>query len=110
MVQTATWTAYQVPESLPPDTEESMVSTEWHQEAIGALADMLRDVADRRGVPWGICEQVGLSGLRYASVRAQARTRCIQAISPTPMLSGSKAVSAAELTARNALLAGRSAY
>jgi Uma2 family endonuclease len=66
MAQTATWTTtYRVPESLPNDTEESVVGTEWHQEAIGALADMLRDVAERRGATWGVCEQIALLGLQY---------------------------------------------
>lgn len=69
MVQarTAERSAFRVPESLPNDTEESVVGTEWHQEAIGALAGMLRDVADRRGAAWGVCEQVALVGLRYPS-------------------------------------------
>lgn len=58
--------AYRVPDWLPSDTEESVVGTEWRQEAIGALADMLRDVAVRRGAPWGVCEQVALVGLRRA--------------------------------------------
>jgi Uma2 family endonuclease len=70
MVQIATWATYQVPNDLPPDTEESIVGTEWHQEAIGALADMLRDVADRRGAAWGVCEQVALVGLHYADGQA----------------------------------------
>src|SRR6184192_1310848 len=66
MAQTATWTTtYRVPESLPSDTEESIVGTEWHQEAIGALADMLRDVAERRGASWGVCEQIALLGLQH---------------------------------------------
>lgn len=58
--------AYRVPDWLSSDTEESVVGTEWHQEAIGTLADMLRDVADRRGAIWGVCEQVALVGLRHA--------------------------------------------
>lgn len=65
MVQTATWTTYRVPNSLLSDTEESVVGTEFHQEAIGALADMLRDVAIRRGATWGVCEQIALIGLRH---------------------------------------------
>lgn len=52
------------PDWLPDDTEESVVGTEWHQEAIGQLADMLRDAADRRGSPWGVCEQIELGGLQ----------------------------------------------
>ena len=62
-------TPFGVPDWLPGDTEESVVGTEWHQEAIGALADALREVARRRGAAWGICEQVGLRGPRYASGR-----------------------------------------
>ncbi len=66
MVQTATWTTtYRVPDSLLSDTEDSVVGTEWHQEAIGALADMLRAVADRRGNAWGVCEGVALVGLTH---------------------------------------------
>lgn len=59
--------AYRVPDWLASDTEESVVGTEWHQEAIGALADMLRDVADRRGAAWGVCEQVALIGLQHVN-------------------------------------------
>ncbi len=65
MVQTVAWTAYRVPNSLPSDTEDSVLGTEWHQEAIGALADMLRDVAVRRGAPWGVCEGIALIGLQH---------------------------------------------
>lgn len=62
-------TPYGVPDWLPADTEESILGTEWHQEAIGALADLLREAARRRGAVWGVCEQVGLRGLRYVSGR-----------------------------------------
>jgi len=66
MVQTATWaTTYRVPNTLASDTEESVVGTEWHQEAAGQLADMLRDVADRRGTSWGVCEEITLIGLQH---------------------------------------------
>jgi len=65
MAQTDIALTFRVPAWLPNDTEESIVGTEWHQEAIGALAIMLRHVADRRGAAWGVCEQVALSGLRY---------------------------------------------
>ncbi len=51
------------PDWLPDDTEESIVGTEWHQEAIGGLADMLREAAERHGTAWGVCEQIELSGL-----------------------------------------------
>ncbi len=56
---------FRAPNWLLSDTEESVVGTEWHQEAIGALADMLRDVAARRGADWGVCEQIALLGLRH---------------------------------------------
>jgi len=50
MVQTATWaTTYRVPDTLLSDTEESVVGTQWHQDARFQLTDMLRDIADRRG-------------------------------------------------------------
>src|SRR5437588_10388874 len=66
MAQTAMWTtSYRVPASLPNDTEESVVGPEWHQEAIGALAEMVREVAERRGATCGVCEQIALLGLQY---------------------------------------------
>lgn len=66
MAQATTWTtAYRVPDALPSDTEESVVGTEWHQEAIGALADMLREVKRRRRAKWGVCEQIALLGLQH---------------------------------------------
>jgi len=34
---------------LLPDTEESVVGTQWHQEAIDALASMLVEVGRRHG-------------------------------------------------------------
>ncbi len=52
------------PDWLPDDTEESVVGTEWHQEAIWGLADMLREVVERRDVTWGVCEHVELAGLQ----------------------------------------------
>jgi len=39
-----------VPDSLPDDTEESIVGTEWHQEAASCLAVSLAAVAERRAV------------------------------------------------------------
>jgi Uma2 family endonuclease len=53
----------EIPAWLLDDTEESVVGTEWHQEARGATAAMLREEADRRGVTWGVCEEIELSGL-----------------------------------------------
>ncbi len=61
MVQIAT--GYRVPDTLLSDTEESVVGTQWHQEAIGGLADLLRAVADQRSARWGVCEQIALQGL-----------------------------------------------
>jgi Uma2 family endonuclease len=57
--------AFRVPDSLPSDSEESVVGTEWHQEAIGTAADRLREAARRYGTTWGVCEQVALVGLRH---------------------------------------------
>jgi len=51
------------PNWLPADTEESVVGTEWHQEAGGALAAMLRISAERQGVGWDACEEIELSDL-----------------------------------------------
>lgn len=66
MVRTATWTeTYRVPNALLSDTEESVVGTQWHQEAGWQLADMLRYVAARRGATWGVCEWITLIGLRH---------------------------------------------
>ena len=61
MVQIAT--GYRAPDTLLSDTEESVVGTQWHQEAIGGLADLLRAVADQRSARWGVCEQIALQGL-----------------------------------------------
>lgn len=65
MAQATTRTTYRVPDALLSDTEESVVGTEWHQDAISALADMLREVARRRGAPWGVCSQIALQGLQH---------------------------------------------
>jgi len=66
MAQTATWTTtYRVPNALVSDTEDSVVGTQWHQQAVWNLADMLRAVADRRGITWGVCQQIALVGLRH---------------------------------------------
>lgn len=70
MTQTQTearWARVVTPSWLEDDTEESVVGTEWHQEAIGALAATLRTVARRRAVSWGVCEQFQIVGLRKAS-------------------------------------------
>ena len=76
MTQTATWTTtYRVPDWLASDTEDSIVGTQWHQEASSQLADMLRDVAARRGAAWGVCEWIADRAAppgRYV-VRSQAR-------------------------------------
>ena len=65
--RTERWATLRVPAWLRSDTEESIVGTEWHQEAIGTLATMLRVVADRRGEAWGVCEQIQVLGLRKES-------------------------------------------
>ncbi len=54
-----------IPTWLPDDTDESVLGTEWHQEATGATALMLRAEADRRSTGWGMCEQVGLTRLSW---------------------------------------------
>ncbi len=59
------WTTYRVPDTLPDDTEESVVGTEWHQEAISALTDMLREAARRHGATWHACNQIAITGLRH---------------------------------------------
>ncbi len=58
------------PDWLSDDTEETVVGTEWHQEAIWGLSDMLRAVSERRGAAWSVCEQIGLEGLRRLDGRA----------------------------------------
>jgi hypothetical protein len=69
MVQATTWaTPYRVPDTLHSDTEESIVGTQWHQEAISALTDMLEEVARRRGATWGVCNQIALLGLQHEIV------------------------------------------
>lgn len=67
MVQTPLYRIeYRAPDALPDDTEESVVGTQWHQEAISALTGMLQEVAARRGATWGVCDQIALTGLRHA--------------------------------------------
>ena len=58
------------PDWLSDDTEETVVGTEWHQEAIWGLSDMLRAVSERRGAAWSVCEQIGLEGLHHLDGRA----------------------------------------
>jgi Uma2 family endonuclease len=66
MVHATTWaTPYRVPVTLRSDTEESVVGTQWHQEAISALTDMLEEVARRRGATWGVCNQIALLALQH---------------------------------------------
>ena len=70
MAQATKWTwatAYRVPDWLLSDTEESVLGTEWHQETIGAFAEMLREVMRRYRVTWGVCEQIALQGLQHES-------------------------------------------
>lgn len=49
-----------VPAWLPADTEESVVGTQWHQEAIDALATMLAEVGRRHGTGWGVARGIAL--------------------------------------------------
>ncbi len=66
MAQATGWrTAYRVPNTLLSDTEESVVGTLWHQDATSFLIEMLRDVAERRGATWGVCNQIALQGLEH---------------------------------------------
>ena len=58
-----------VPNALPDDTEESIVGTEQHQESRDSVAVGLATVALRRGVAWGVCEEVGLRGLLHLDGR-----------------------------------------
>jgi Uma2 family endonuclease len=54
---------------LSDDTDESIVGTGWHQEAIGDLAGKLREGARRQGATWDVCQQIALVGLRRADGR-----------------------------------------
>lgn len=81
------WTDYRVPDSLPDDTEESVVGTQWHQEAISALTQMLDDDATRRGVTWGVCDQIALAGLRHANGRPYDPRPDVMVL-PRPLPSG----------------------
>ena len=66
MTQATMWrTTYRVPDTLLSDTEESVLGTQWHQSAIAALADMIEEVARRRGAAWGVCNQIALVGLQH---------------------------------------------
>jgi len=66
MAQATMWaTTYHVPDTLLSDTEESVLGTQWHQSAIAALADMIEEVARRRGATWGVCNQIALVGLQH---------------------------------------------
>lgn len=73
MIGTATErTTLAVPAWLPPDTEESVVGTQWHQEAIDALATMVGEVGRRHGQAWGIARGIALldTGARYPDGKA----------------------------------------
>jgi Uma2 family endonuclease len=68
MVGTTTERAiFEVSAWLPADTEESVARTQWHQEAIGALATMLVEVGRRHGTGWGVARGIALldTGARY---------------------------------------------
>lgn len=45
---------------LHDDTEEDLVGAEWHQSAIRALATSLKTLAEARGWPWHVGDQVTL--------------------------------------------------
>lgn len=52
MIETTTdGVVFVVPDWLPMDTEESVLGTQWHQEAIDALATMLGEVAGAMATP-----------------------------------------------------------
>ncbi len=42
------------------DTEEDLVGTDWHQDAISGLRTGLRDLALRAGLPWHVGDQLTL--------------------------------------------------
>lgn len=89
MVQTtARWAVYRTSDTLPDDTEEIIVGTEWHQEAIGDLADKLREGARRHGATWGVCEQIALAGLRHMDGRPYDPRPDVMVL-PRPLPSGS---------------------
>ena len=94
MVGTTTERAnFEVPAWLPLDTEESVVGTQWHQEAIDALATMLVEVGRRHGTAWGIArgithfqvvEQVSYDGVAnlYLRGREGAAVRALRNVRP----------------------------
>jgi Uma2 family endonuclease len=45
---------------LYDDTEEDLVGADWHQDAIGAVVDGLRDCADEHHLPWHVGDQLRL--------------------------------------------------
>jgi len=66
MAQATMWaTTYRVPDTLLSDTEESVLGTLWHQDVTSALVDILREAARRRGITWGVCNQIALLGLQH---------------------------------------------
>ena len=83
----ARWAAYRVPDAVPDDTEESVVGTEWHQEAGGDAAAKLREGGRRRGASWGVCEEVALTGLRHADGRPYDPRPDVMVL-PSPLASG----------------------
>ena len=98
---TERWAAYRVPDSLPDDTEESIVGTEWHQEASGDAAGKFREGARRHGATWGVCEQIALVGLRRLDGRPFDPRPDVMVL-PQPLPSG--AVSSIARTAAGAPL------
>jgi Uma2 family endonuclease len=45
-------------DTLPNDTEETLMGTSWHQAAIVALDTSLRQCGRRRGLPWFVGNQI----------------------------------------------------
>ncbi|MGH2386875.1 MAG: Uma2 family endonuclease, partial [Chloroflexota bacterium] len=100
MIQARRETApYRVPNWLPQDTEESIVGTEWHQEAAGALADALREAASRGRLSWGVCEEIALEGLLYEDGRPYDPRPDVMVLAQPLPSGGLAAVSVAEVGA-----------
>lgn len=53
----------QLPYWLPDDTEESILGTGLHLEAISILRDGLWALGPERGAPWGVGSQISLLGM-----------------------------------------------
>src|SRR5438093_13709663 len=64
---------------LPDDTAESVVGTQWHQEAISRLAEMLLLLRDRTGASWDVATNLGIRGFlrRDGTVYAPKPDVCV---------------------------------